>query len=248
MTKILVYGSGPLGSLFAARLQQGGNDVSILARGQRLAELREHGIVLVDVQTKERDRHPGEGRRRAGARRRLRSGAGHHAQEPRAADPARAGGEPAHAQRPVPDEQRRRARGAGRGAGPGAGADRLSQLGRLPRGPRRPLPDRHRGRQGLRALWRGGWPHHGADSSRSPASSRARRALGPRSAPTWTPGSSTTWRCCSPRWRRPCTPPASTTTGWRAPATWSCWPSGPCARRFACCAHWACRSRRRNSG
>jgi ketopantoate reductase len=53
MTKILVYGAGPLGSLFAARLQQGGNDVSILARGQRLAELREHGIVLVDVQTQE---------------------------------------------------------------------------------------------------------------------------------------------------------------------------------------------------
>lgn len=53
MTKILVYGSGPLGSLFAARLQQGGNDVTILARGRRLAELREHGIVLVDVQTGE---------------------------------------------------------------------------------------------------------------------------------------------------------------------------------------------------
>jgi len=40
-----------LGSLFAARLQQGGNDVSVLARGRRLAELREHGIVLVDAQT-----------------------------------------------------------------------------------------------------------------------------------------------------------------------------------------------------
>jgi ketopantoate reductase len=52
--KVLVYGAGPLGSLFAARLQQGGHDVSILARGQRLAELREHGIVLQDVQTKER--------------------------------------------------------------------------------------------------------------------------------------------------------------------------------------------------
>lgn len=53
MTKILVYGAGPLGSLFAARLQQGGNDVSILSRGRRLADLRQHGIVLVDVQTKE---------------------------------------------------------------------------------------------------------------------------------------------------------------------------------------------------
>jgi ketopantoate reductase len=53
MDRILVYGAGPLGSLFAARLQQGGNDVSILARGQRLAALREHGIVLVDVLTQE---------------------------------------------------------------------------------------------------------------------------------------------------------------------------------------------------
>jgi len=49
--KILVYGAGPLGSLFAARLQEGGNDVSLLARGQRLADLREYGIVLVDTQT-----------------------------------------------------------------------------------------------------------------------------------------------------------------------------------------------------
>ena len=45
MTKILVYGAGPLGGLFAARLQQGGNDVSILARGQRLVQVREHGIL-----------------------------------------------------------------------------------------------------------------------------------------------------------------------------------------------------------
>lgn len=51
---ILVCGAGPLGSLFAARLQQGGNHVSLLARGQRLADLREHGIVLEDVRTGER--------------------------------------------------------------------------------------------------------------------------------------------------------------------------------------------------
>ena len=44
--KILVYGAGPLGSVFAARLHQGGHDVSILARGQRLADLREHGVVI----------------------------------------------------------------------------------------------------------------------------------------------------------------------------------------------------------
>ena len=52
--KVLVYGAGPLGSLFAARLQQGGQGVSVLARGQRLVDLREYGVVLEDVQTKER--------------------------------------------------------------------------------------------------------------------------------------------------------------------------------------------------
>lgn len=47
--KILVYGAGVLGSLYAARLQESGQEVSILARGQRLADLREHGIVLEDA-------------------------------------------------------------------------------------------------------------------------------------------------------------------------------------------------------
>ena len=47
--KILVYGAGPLGSLLAAKLQEGGNTVSLLARGRRLADLREHGLVLVDI-------------------------------------------------------------------------------------------------------------------------------------------------------------------------------------------------------
>ncbi len=49
--KILVYGAGPLGSLFTARLLEGGQNVSMLARGQRLADLREYGLVLVDTQT-----------------------------------------------------------------------------------------------------------------------------------------------------------------------------------------------------
>jgi 2-dehydropantoate 2-reductase len=57
--KVLVYGAGPLGSLFTARLQEGGQDVSLLARGQRLADLREHGLVLVDALTlKETVTHP----------------------------------------------------------------------------------------------------------------------------------------------------------------------------------------------
>lgn len=50
--KTLIYGAGPLGSVFAARLQEAGHKVSLLARGQRLADLQEYGVVLVDVQTK----------------------------------------------------------------------------------------------------------------------------------------------------------------------------------------------------
>lgn len=49
--KILFYGAGVMGSLYAARLKESGQDVSILARGQRLADLCEHGIVLEDVST-----------------------------------------------------------------------------------------------------------------------------------------------------------------------------------------------------
>jgi ketopantoate reductase len=49
--KILVYGAGPLGSLLASRLHDAGHDVSLLARGRRLADLREYGNVLVDTET-----------------------------------------------------------------------------------------------------------------------------------------------------------------------------------------------------
>lgn len=49
--KILFYGAGVMGSLYAAKLQESGQDVSILARGQRLADLREFGIVLEDGST-----------------------------------------------------------------------------------------------------------------------------------------------------------------------------------------------------
>jgi 2-dehydropantoate 2-reductase len=48
---ILIYGAGPLGTLFAARLLEAGHAVSILARGQRLNDLRQHGLVLVDTQS-----------------------------------------------------------------------------------------------------------------------------------------------------------------------------------------------------
>ena len=49
--KILVYGAGNIGSLYAAKLKDAGHDVTILARGARLHEIREHGILLQDFHT-----------------------------------------------------------------------------------------------------------------------------------------------------------------------------------------------------
>ena len=57
--RILVYGAGPLGSLFAARLCQAGHEVSLRARGQRPADLRQYGLVQVDTETSvETTTHP----------------------------------------------------------------------------------------------------------------------------------------------------------------------------------------------
>jgi 2-dehydropantoate 2-reductase len=46
--KLLVYGAGALGSLHAARLHEAGHDVALLARGERLAALRRHGVQLAE--------------------------------------------------------------------------------------------------------------------------------------------------------------------------------------------------------
>ena len=46
MNKILIFGAGVLGSLYAARLKQSGRDVTLLARNTRLQDIKEHGIVL----------------------------------------------------------------------------------------------------------------------------------------------------------------------------------------------------------
>jgi 2-dehydropantoate 2-reductase len=47
--KILIYGAGVLGSLYATRLKQSGDQISILARGSRLKYLRENGFLLEEV-------------------------------------------------------------------------------------------------------------------------------------------------------------------------------------------------------
>ncbi|MEV0278735.1 2-dehydropantoate 2-reductase N-terminal domain-containing protein [Streptomyces sp. NPDC050610] len=46
--KLLVYGAGVCGSLLSARLHEAGLDVSLLARGERLAALRRHGLQLAE--------------------------------------------------------------------------------------------------------------------------------------------------------------------------------------------------------
>lgn len=46
--RLLVYGAGVLGSLYAARLHEAGHNVSLLARGERLTALRERGVLLAE--------------------------------------------------------------------------------------------------------------------------------------------------------------------------------------------------------
>ena len=49
--RILVYGAGNIGTLYAALLKESGQDVSILARGERLAAIRDRGVQLEEVGT-----------------------------------------------------------------------------------------------------------------------------------------------------------------------------------------------------
>jgi 2-dehydropantoate 2-reductase len=50
VVKVLVYGAGVTGSLFSARLHEAGHDdVSLLARGERLAALRRYGVQLAEA-------------------------------------------------------------------------------------------------------------------------------------------------------------------------------------------------------
>src|SRR3974377_1252904 len=49
--KVLIIGAGVIGSFNAARLRDAGKDVTLLARGRRLEDLRENGVVLEDART-----------------------------------------------------------------------------------------------------------------------------------------------------------------------------------------------------
>jgi len=52
--KTLIFGAGPLGSLYAYLLHIAGNDVTILARNEHYKFLKENGIVLVNEFTHEK--------------------------------------------------------------------------------------------------------------------------------------------------------------------------------------------------
>ena len=52
--RFVVFGAGVLGSLYAARLAAAGYDVTLVARGRRLADLREHGLIVEDAASGER--------------------------------------------------------------------------------------------------------------------------------------------------------------------------------------------------
>ena len=52
--RILVYGAGNIGGLYAGVLSRAGHEVSILARGTRLAAIRDAGIELEDFASGER--------------------------------------------------------------------------------------------------------------------------------------------------------------------------------------------------
>ncbi len=56
--RILVYGAGVLGSLYAGKLHQAGYEVTLLARGKRLEELRNQGLVLIEDGSSRLEHYP----------------------------------------------------------------------------------------------------------------------------------------------------------------------------------------------
>ncbi len=51
--KVLIFGAGVLGSLYAAKLHEAGTDVTLVARGKRYEDLIKHGVVLKEFDTGE---------------------------------------------------------------------------------------------------------------------------------------------------------------------------------------------------
>jgi 2-dehydropantoate 2-reductase len=56
--RILVVGAGVIGSVYAGKLLQAGHEVALFARGQRLSDLRTHGLMLEDAESGQRTELP----------------------------------------------------------------------------------------------------------------------------------------------------------------------------------------------
>jgi 2-dehydropantoate 2-reductase len=56
--RILIVGAGVIGSVYGAKLLQSGHEIVILARGDRLIELRHHGLILEDAEHRHRTALP----------------------------------------------------------------------------------------------------------------------------------------------------------------------------------------------
>jgi 2-dehydropantoate 2-reductase len=52
--RVLVIGAGVIGSVYGAKLLQAGHEVVMLARGERLADLRSQGLLLEDAESGQR--------------------------------------------------------------------------------------------------------------------------------------------------------------------------------------------------
>jgi 2-dehydropantoate 2-reductase len=49
--RILVFGAGVIGSVYAVKLLQAGHEVVMLARGRRLSDLQTHGLILEEAES-----------------------------------------------------------------------------------------------------------------------------------------------------------------------------------------------------
>jgi 2-dehydropantoate 2-reductase len=56
--KVLIIGAGVIGSVYAARLTEAGIDITLLARGKRLKDIKKHGVVLKHFFTGEETQTP----------------------------------------------------------------------------------------------------------------------------------------------------------------------------------------------
>lgn len=53
--RILIYGAGVIGSVFAGKLASAGHDITVLARGERYREISGKGIILQDAYSNEKE-------------------------------------------------------------------------------------------------------------------------------------------------------------------------------------------------